>query len=83
MIPLDFSDPKDIELLVESLQGFVKRKVAIRIGLVPTTTTTGAREQAKVVYYLIENYGLSGMLAYLEGVCQMNHLPVKNGISTD
>jgi UDP-glucose:glycoprotein glucosyltransferase len=30
VIPLDFSDPKDIEMLVESLQGFVKRKVAIR-----------------------------------------------------
>ncbi|KAI9872733.1 MAG: hypothetical protein M1830_001244 [Pleopsidium flavum] len=66
VIPLDLSDPKDIEMLVESLQGFVKRKVAIRIGLVPTMHTAGAMDQAKVVYHLLDTYGLSGMLAYLE-----------------
>ena len=70
MIPLDFSDSKDLELLVESLQSFVKRKVAIRIGVVPTLRTAGATDQAKVVYHFLDSYGLSGLLAYLEAVRQ-------------
>lgn len=70
MIPLDFSDLKDIELLVESLQSFVKRKVPIRIGVVPTLRTAGAMDQAKVAYNLLDTYGLGGLLHYLEAVCQ-------------
>lgn len=70
MIPLDFSDLKDVELLVESLQSFVKRKVPIRIGVVPTLRTAGATDQAKVVYHLLDTYGLGGLLHYLEGVRQ-------------
>ncbi len=65
-------------MLVESLQGFVKRKVAIRIGLVPTMRTAGATDQAKVVYHLHDTYGLSGMLAYLEAVCQTSHLSIED-----
>ncbi len=71
MIPLDFSDLKDIEMLVESLQGFVKRKVPIRIGVVPTLRTAGATDQAKAAYHLLDTYGLSGLLHYLEAVCQL------------
>ena len=73
VIPLDFSDLLDIELLVESLQSFVKRKVPIRIGIVPTLRTVGATDQAKVVYHLLDTYGLGGLLHYLEAVRQTLH----------
>ena len=69
IIPLDLTDLKDIELLVESLQTFVKRKVPIRWGIVPQVTSASGVDQAKVVYHLLDAYGLSGVLAYLEAVC--------------
>lgn len=68
IIPLDLADVKDVELLVESLQTFVKRKIPIRFGFVPMTTSVAAIDQAKIVYYLLDAYGLSAVLAYLETV---------------
>jgi len=79
VIPLDLSDLKNIELLVESLQSFVKRKVPIRIGVVPTLRTTGAMDQAKVAYHLLDTYGLGGLLDYLEAVCQ----PLPSQLTTE
>ena len=68
IIPLDFSDVKDVELLVESLQTFVKRKIPIRFGIVPLAASEAAINQAKVAYHLLDTYGLSAVLAYLEAV---------------
>ncbi|KAF6218705.1 hypothetical protein HO133_006056 [Letharia lupina] len=66
IIPLDLTDMKDVELLVESLQTFVKRKIPIRFGIVPMTTSAAAIDQAKIVYHLLDTYGLSAVFAYLE-----------------
>ncbi|KAI4167163.1 MAG: hypothetical protein LQ343_007430 [Gyalolechia ehrenbergii] len=66
VIPLDVTDIKDIQLLVESLQTFVKRKVPLRFGIVPTLATSASQEQAKVIYHLLDTYGLSAALTYLE-----------------
>lgn len=66
VLPIDFSDFKDVQLVVETLQSFVKRKVPIRFGLVPQTKSTAASDQAKVVYHLFDAYGLSSTLGYLE-----------------
>ncbi|KAL8760548.1 MAG: hypothetical protein Q9184_003275 [Pyrenodesmia sp. 2 TL-2023] len=66
IIPLDVTDMKDVQLLVESLQTFVKRKVPIRFGIVPTATTLASQEQAKVIYHLLDTYGLSAVFSYLE-----------------
>lgn len=66
IIPLDLTDVKDVELLVESLQTFVKRKIPIRFGIVPTTNSAAAIDQAKVVYHLLDTYGISAVFAYLE-----------------
>ncbi|KAL8930293.1 MAG: hypothetical protein Q9172_000001, partial [Xanthocarpia lactea] len=70
VIPLDFTDIKDVQLLVESIQTFVKRKVPIRFGIVPTLTTAASQDQAKVVYHLLETYGLGAVLTYLEAALQ-------------
>ncbi|KAI4161027.1 MAG: hypothetical protein LQ342_005190 [Letrouitia transgressa] len=66
VIPIDPTDAKDLELLVESLQAFVKRKVPIRFGIVPCGPSLGAQEQSKVIYYLLDTYGLSSVFTYLE-----------------
>ncbi len=68
ILPLDMSDVKDVELLVESLQTFVKRKIPIRFGVVPMTGSKDAIEQAKVVYHLLDTYGLSAVFAHMEAV---------------
>ena len=78
-MPLDLTDVKDVELLVESLQTFVKRKIPIRFGIVPMTTSAAAIDQAKVVYYLLDSYGLSAVFAYLEVVCCLS--PIIDSIS--
>lgn len=46
----------------------VKRGIPLRWGLVPQTLTPAAAEQAKIVYYLKDSYGLSAMTKYLEAV---------------
>jgi UDP-glucose:glycoprotein glucosyltransferase len=68
IIPVDFSDPKQVFLVVETVADFVKRKIPIRFGLVPITRTEQAAEQAKVVYHLLETYGISALIEYLEHV---------------
>ncbi|KAL8696535.1 MAG: hypothetical protein Q9224_002745 [Gallowayella concinna] len=70
VIPLDLTDTKDVQLLVESIQTFVKRKVPIRFGIVPTLATPASNDQAKVVYHLLDTYGLGAVLTYLESSLQ-------------
>ena len=82
IIPLDFSDVKDVELLVESLQTFVKRKIPIRFGIVPLAASEAAINQAKVAYHLLDSYGLSAVLAYLEAVSTYPTLVVVSKSST-
>lgn len=67
-MPLDLTDLQDTELLVETLQSFVKRKVPIRFGIVPVVKSPAATEQTKIVYYLLDTYGLGAVLGYLEMV---------------
>jgi len=62
------TDVKDAELIVESLQTFVKRKIPIRFGIVPLTNSATAIDQAKIVYHLQDTYGLGAVLAYIEAV---------------
>ncbi|KAF3059546.1 UDP-glucose:glycoprotein glucosyltransferase [Daldinia childiae] len=66
VIPVDLTKPEDLSLVVEQLQAFIKRLLPVRFGLVPLTPTKTAEERAKVAYYLLENYGLSSLISYLE-----------------
>jgi UDP-glucose:glycoprotein glucosyltransferase len=68
IIPVDFSDPKHVMLVVETVADFVKRKIPIRFGLVPITQTEQATSQAKVIYHLLDTYGISALIKYLEHV---------------
>ncbi|KAI4761782.1 UDP-glucose,glycoprotein glucosyltransferase [Aureobasidium sp. EXF-3400] len=66
ILPIDFANYKDVEMVVESLQSFVQRKVPIRFGLVPKISGPASVEQAKAVYHLLDTYGLSVALGYLQ-----------------
>jgi len=64
---------KDVELLVETLQAFVKRSIPVRFGVVPIGITAESIKQTKVVYYLLETYGLSSVFTYLTVVSFGRH----------
>ncbi|KAK0669947.1 UDP-glucose:glycoprotein glucosyltransferase-domain-containing protein [Cercophora samala] len=64
--PVDLTKPDDVAVIVEQLLMFLKRLIPVRFGFVPLTPTGEAIEQAKVVYHLLETYGLSATIAYLE-----------------
>ncbi|XDG04931.1 hypothetical protein ABKA04_004546 [Annulohypoxylon sp. FPYF3050] len=66
VVPVDLSKAEDLSLVVEQLQAFIKRLLPVRFGLVPLTPTKEAEERAKVVYHLLENYGLTSLMSYLE-----------------
>jgi UDP-glucose:glycoprotein glucosyltransferase len=66
ILPVDFTNAEDVLLVADTLLSFVKRKLAIRIGLVPITHTAQSLEQARVIYYLLDTYGLQAALVYLE-----------------
>lgn len=66
IIPIDFSDRADVLLLTEGLQSYVKRLIPIRFGLVPVGKSEAAEQQARVVYHLLDTYGLGAVLQYLQ-----------------
>ncbi|KAI8959527.1 glycosyltransferase family 24 protein [Daldinia sp. FL1419] len=73
IVPVDLTKPEDLSLVVEQLQTFIKRLLPIRFGLVPLTPTKSAEERAKIAYYLLENYGLSSLMSYLEACSTVDH----------
>lgn len=75
VIPLNLADVKDIEMLVETLQAFVKRKIPIRFGIVPSTNSELAINQAKMLYHMVEAYGLGVALAYIRNVSLKSCIP--------
>jgi len=66
IVPLDFSQLEDVKIAVDQLLTYMKRLVPIRFGLVPLTPTGESIEQAKVIYHLLDNYGLAAVVSYLE-----------------
>ncbi|MCJ1471370.1 UDP-glucose:glycoprotein glucosyltransferase 2 [Lambiella insularis] len=75
VMPIDLADAKDVETLVENLQTFVKRSVPVRFGVVPIVKSAGSIKQAKVVYYLLETYGLGTVFEYLESCIRGGRRP--------
>ena len=65
VVPVDFTDMQDVYLVADTLLSFVKRKLALRIGIVPIAKTSNAAEQAAIVYHLLDTYGLAAATEYL------------------
>ncbi|KUI56517.1 UDP-glucose:glycoprotein glucosyltransferase [Cytospora mali] len=66
VIPVDLSKEEDISLVLKQLQEFIKRKLPVRFGIVPLAFTEASERQAKIVYHIVETYGLGTMMAYLQ-----------------
>jgi UDP-glucose:glycoprotein glucosyltransferase len=70
IVPVDFTSKESVFQVVETVLGLIQRGIPIRWGLVPDTNTPGAAEQAKVVYHLLETYGISAVTNYLDAVSE-------------
>src|SRR5580700_2506696 len=81
VVPVDLSNLEDIELVVEQIQSFVKRKLPLRFGIVPITRSPRATERAKVVYHLLDAYGLSTAMAYLESILVTKETVSSNSVT--
>lgn len=66
ILPIDFTNPEDVLLVADTLSSFVKRKITLRFGLVPLTNSPDSLGHAKVMYHLLDTYGISAAIAYLE-----------------
>ncbi|OMP84981.1 UDP-glucose:glycoprotein glucosyltransferase [Diplodia seriata] len=84
VIPVDLTNALDATLLVETLQSMVKRKLAVRWGIVPSTKNVRAERQAHVIYYLLEYHGLSAVMQYLEQSLKLKEIfePSKTAFGT-
>ena len=66
IIPVDLTSLKELEMITETLQSFIKRTVPVRIGLIPTTQTPESTQQATIAYHILSTYGLSSLFSYFE-----------------
>jgi len=81
VVTADLTNMEDIRLVAETLSGFVKRKLAIRIGFVPITSTNEGAQHATVVYHLLETYGLAALFTYLEETYSTKAVKTPSGSS--
>lgn len=75
---VDLTKEDDVFLVVEQLLDFVKRRLPIRFGLVPLASTPEAANQARIVYHLLDTYGLSAVAAYLQSSLEANKIAEAN-----
>jgi UDP-glucose:glycoprotein glucosyltransferase len=68
IVPFHVDDIKELELVVTALQSLVKRKVPVRIGIVPIGSTKPAETYSKLSYHLLETYGLTTLLSFYSDV---------------
>jgi UDP-glucose:glycoprotein glucosyltransferase len=80
IVPIDFTSAPDVSSVVETIMSLIKRGIPLRWGLVPQTLSEGALEQAMVVYYLKDAYGLSAVINYLQAVGD-SHIALKSQLT--
>ncbi|KAI1625469.1 UDP-glucose:glycoprotein glucosyltransferase-domain-containing protein [Exophiala viscosa] len=79
IVPINITNIKDIELAATALQNLVKRTVPIRIALVPVGTGEAADLYSRLSYHLLDNYGLSTLMAFFTEVALTKRLPTSPG----
>lgn len=70
VFPVDLADAEDISMVVQQIQHFIKKRIPVRFGIVPTFQEGASREQAKVARHLLHAYGLGAFMGYLEKVSE-------------
>jgi UDP-glucose:glycoprotein glucosyltransferase len=78
IFPINFASSDSVAMVLEHFITFVQRKIPIRFGLLPFTETPGATAQAKVVYHLLDTYGLAALVEYLESSHEAKKLESPN-----
>ena len=75
LFPLDFASKDDLSLLIDHISNFIQRNLPIRFGVVAFVheEVAGSRAMASTFYHLIDSYGRSAALKYLEMVLQDYH----------
>ena len=68
VIPVDLANAEDLSTAVEEVQGFVKNRIPVRFGLVPTVGSPESRAQAKIAWHIYDTYGLGAFMKYLQNV---------------
>ncbi|BCR94558.1 putative UDP-glucose:glycoprotein glucosyltransferase [Aspergillus luchuensis] len=74
VFPVDLTSTEDADIVVKTIQVFVKNKIPVRFGLIPVTFSDGAIAQLKVAHYLQETFGLASFMDYLEASASKNKL---------
>ncbi|KAL3477786.1 UDP-glucose:glycoprotein glucosyltransferase-domain-containing protein [Aspergillus californicus] len=74
LFSVDLTNREDVDLVVTTIQMFVKRKIPVRFGIVPIANTAEATAQLKVTHYLQETFGLGSLMGYLEESFKKNKL---------
>ncbi|KAL4819346.1 UDP-glucose:glycoprotein glucosyltransferase-domain-containing protein [Aspergillus spinulosporus] len=81
VFPVDLTRIDDVDLIVTTIQMFVKRKIPVRFGIVPLAKSEGSVAQLKVAHYLQETFGLASLMTYLEQGSKRNKLAVPDKTS--
>lgn len=66
VFPIDLTSTTDATFATVTVLNLVHRMVPVRFGIVPMLGSESSIQQAKVVYYLQETYGLAAVMEYLE-----------------
>ncbi|KAL2868589.1 putative UDP-glucose:glycoprotein glucosyltransferase [Aspergillus lucknowensis] len=74
VFPIDLTSVEDVDLVTTTIQVFVKRKIPVRLGVVPMASSPGSIAQLKIAHHLQETYGLASLMAYLEESSRKNKL---------
>ncbi|KAJ4303236.1 killer toxin resistant protein [Kalmusia sp. IMI 367209] len=74
IVPVDFTSKDDVFMIIETVLSLIQRGIPIRWGFVPHIKTQGAAEQARVVYHLLDTYGLTTLTKYLADALEDNKL---------
>ncbi|PWY91017.1 UDP-glucose:glyco protein glucosyltransferase [Aspergillus heteromorphus CBS 117.55] len=74
VFPVDLSSAEDTDMVIKTIQVFVKNKIPVRFGLIPVTFSDGATAQSKVAHYLQDTFGLASFMKYLETSASKNKL---------
>jgi len=83
IIPVDFTSSEHVSNILDTILNLIQRGIPLRWGIVPQTPTTGALDQAKVIYHLKDSYGLPAVIKYLSTSMSENKLSTPDKIIYD
>jgi len=66
VVPIDLTNIKDLDLVVNTLQTLIKRAFPIRIGLVPANSEPSSQDAAKLSYHILDTFGLGSLMNFYQ-----------------